>query len=156
MIEIKIEIYAPQTKVKRIDVYNEKKRIIESCDDAFIYGIVNKKDYLNILNKIDQNAYLIGIYNSDQPIGYAAIYANDYESKVAYISMIGVVKRMQGMHIGSKLMIECIEIAKKEHMHIIRLEVLKNNIQAIKFYRRYGFEEEMESSTESLYMKKNI
>ena len=61
------------------------------------------------------------------------MYANNLETRVAYISMIGVLGCMQGRHIGSQLMRKCIQVAQNNGMQFIRLEVLNANKKALIF-----------------------
>ena len=135
---------------------DEKRKIVEKVDCAFTRGLVRREDYENIFDKIDRHAIFIGAYDNDEPVGYAAIYANDKENKTAFITMIGVLDKMQGKHIGSGLMNMCIEEAKARKMEYIRLEVLNDNIKAINFYYHCGFEYEKQCSEESNHLIKNI
>lgn len=151
-----LKIINPQLNWIDSEVSNEKKKVIEKCDGVFIDGILKKKNYRDIFDKIDRNAYLIVSYDINNPIGYAALYANDYENRIAYISMIGVISKMQGRHIGSQLLDKCIELAKREGMYFIKLEVYKKNEKAIEFYKRKGFKAQTKSSEEKIYMVKDI
>lgn len=134
----------------------EKKEIIEVCDAAFHKGIVSRDNYDMIFNKLDQYAIIIGAYDENEIIGYAAMYANDLKTKTAYISMIGVIPKMQGKHIGSNLMKRCVRIAKEAGMKFIRLEVENTNQTAIKFYKHNGFSFEKKCSQNTSYYLKCI
>ena len=142
-------------EIKEIQTKDEKRSIIEKCDCVFDNGLVKRPDYLEKLEKIHTFATFFAAY-AEELVGYAAIYTNDTKSQVAYITMIGIVKDKQGMHIGSRLMEKCIETAKSNNMHAIRLEVLNNNIRAISFYKHFGFSYETECSENSSYMLKKL
>ncbi|MCM1261869.1 MAG: GNAT family N-acetyltransferase [Butyrivibrio sp.] len=134
----------------------EKRKIIEVCNTAFSVGMLRLSNIEDVFNKIDKNAVFIAAYDKNMPVGYVAIYANDYVSKIAYISMIAVLENMQRKHIGSELMNRCIVEATKNNMEYIRLEVHKSNQKAISFYEHYGFEFETECSDKSNYLIKKI
>lgn len=133
-----------------------KKHIIEECDRAFIKGITLRNNYNEILNKIDKYAIFISATVSNQFVGYAAMYANDMESETAYITMIGVIPDMQGLKIGKKLLDKCIEVAKVHGMKRIRLEVLKDNIKALMFYKNNQFVFEKKCTNRSNYLIREI
>lgn len=92
----------------------------------------------------------------DNIIGYASMYANNYENKTAYISMFGIKKKFQGKKLGIVLMDKCVEIARKKGMRVISLEVFKTNRNAISFYKAYGFKETGAETELSIYMSLKI
>lgn len=143
-------------RIEIIEDDNEKRKFIEAIDGAFPRGLVSRANYGEILSKICKYAVFIGADNEGQPAGYAALYANSLETKIAYISMIGVLDCMQGRHIGSQLMKKCIRVARNNGMQFIRLEVLNTNKKAIDFYYRSGFQFEGKCSADSVYLIKDI
>lgn len=138
--------------IKTIISKDEKELAIKKCDGAFLYGIYSRDDFDDILEKIDKNAEFIAYFENDEIIGYAAMYNNDFESGVAYITMIGVCQEYQRRHIGRSLMDQCKKNAKKNGMKTIRLEVLDANEKAIRFYENEGFMFEKRCSINSRYM----
>lgn len=134
----------------------EKRKLIENLDYVFPRGLVRRDNYEEIFDKIDKNAIFIGAYDSSTPIGYAAIYANDVEKKIAYITMIGVATKMQGKRVGRALIKRCFEESKNCGMVAIRLEVLNTNTKAINFYRHHGFEFEKNSTNNSIFFIKKL
>lgn len=134
----------------------EKRKVIEKLDHVFPRGLVRRDNYEEIFGKIDNYAIFIGAYENDEPVGYAAIYANDMESKIAFITMIGVLENMQGKHVGSTLMKRCVEESQKCGMNAIRLEVLNTNTKAIDFYHHSGFEFEKKCSDDSNHLIKRF
>lgn len=135
---------------------SEKRRFVEKLDYAFMEGIVGRSNYEEIFDKIDRYAIFLGVYEAEDMVGYAALYANDAENKIAYISMIGVLDNMQGKHIGSELINKCIIEATKRGMNSIRLECMNDNKNAISFYEHMGFCYERDCSENSKYYVKRI
>lgn len=133
-----------------------KKEIIEKCDTAFIHPLTKRKNYISIFEKIDKYAIFLAAYEENDAIGYAALYANNFETRIAYITMIGVIEKMQRKQVGSCLMQECIDAAANVGMTQLRLEVADINAKAISFYEYFGFVFEDRCSGESCHYIRTI
>lgn len=83
--------------------------------------------------------YFIFAYQGNVSIGYCVLYANNSETRNAYISLIAVRPEYQNLHIGKQLIETCLQIAESYGMQTCSLEVRKNNTSAIRFYQRNGF-----------------
>ncbi len=135
----------------------EKRRIMYACDDVFTLSVVGRDDFEILFNKIDKNAVFIGAYTDDGEIaGYCAFYANDLVKKVSYITLFCVHKKMQRMHVGSRLIGECIQYSKDCGMTSVKLEVLKRDTGAIEFYKYNKFVIAGDASDGSYYMVRAI
>lgn len=140
----------------RVMERDEKLKYIQQCDSAYTISVVQRKDFLELFEKIHHNAIFIGMKYAFEYVGYAAIYVNDFENYSAYITLICVSKNFQRLHLGSNLMNECICVAKKSGMKRIRLEVLKKDTHAIEFYKSVGFSLEEKEKENSIYMSREI
>lgn len=89
-------------------------------------------------------------------VGYVALYANDLQSKTAYITLIAVREDSQKSGVGSSLIAWCENTASKRGMKLLRLEVDKTNAKARTFYEKHGFCYEEEQKKDSLYMRKSL
>lgn len=125
--------------------------IIKECDKAFRNPIAKRKIYSDLLPKLSQKGICMMAY-CKEVMGYCAFYANDYVGKKAYISLLAVKQKYQGMHIGSHLLNKCMEMARSYGMTACMLEVDKNNSFAIEFYGRKGFAL-IEERVDSLLMR---
>ena len=85
-------------------------------------------------------------------VGFMACYFNFPEKVYGYITTISVVESMQGLGLGEELVKKAIECGKERGFRSIRLEVNLQNIRAISFYRRLGFEKYDESDS-SLFLR---
>lgn len=56
------------------------------------------------------------------------------------VQRIYVLKEQKGNHIGKRLIQKAIDIGRDNHLNYIWLGVWENNINAIKFYEKLGFE----------------
>lgn len=102
---------------------------------------------LNISNiseyaeKLNQNAEIYFLVNNDnKDIGMCAIYTNDYENKIIYISSISIKKEYLSKGLGQVLLDHIFTLKDKYNMDYIKLEVKKNNTKAINFYKKNGFQ----------------
>ena len=90
----------------------------------------------NVLEKELQNSlssYIVALYN-DEVVGYAGIWKPIDE---AHITNIVVKKDKRGKHIGAQLLKELINMAQKQNLQCITLEVNVKNETAIKLYKKY-------------------
>lgn len=63
------------------------------------------------------------------------------DADFAYISNVCVHPEYRGMHIGSMMIREIVEIYRKKLFEQLVLDVLADNMGAIKLYQNYGFEQ---------------
>lgn len=130
------------------------RQIIELCDSSFMVGITHRDSYLDILKKMQQYAEFIVPRDADgTPLGYVSMYANNMETRIAYISMFCIRKEFQKQHLGVALMQKAEEVAREKGMKSIQLEVLKENTKGQSFYLKYGFHSMDKGNDKSLLME---
>jgi ribosomal protein S18 acetylase RimI-like enzyme len=119
-------------------------------DENILSHIANSFNIPKITEEIadiNLNHYLIVENESNQAVGYARmrydqeLKPNNLQSKKALeIARIYVLKEFQGQKTG-QLLLEYIEkFAKQEDFDTIWFCVWKDNFNAIRFYKRHGFE----------------
>lgn len=129
-------------KVSIVKNISELSRIKKYLDEVSLQF----PDKLNISNiseyaeKINQNAEIYFLVNNDIDIGMCAIYSNDYENKIIYISSISIKKDYLSKGLGQVLLDYIFTLKNNYNMKYIKLEVKKNNIKAINFYKKNGFQ----------------
>lgn len=141
-------------EVRQITEKDEKLKYLQACDSAYTISVLERNDFDELFEKIDRKAFFLGGRYLSEYAGYAAVYINDFKNFSAYITLICVSDKYQRKHLGSILLMECINIAKKSGMKNIRLEVLKEDDGAIHFYKKNAFEYEKEASSKSIYMQR--
>lgn len=127
---------------------------IKQCDNVFEESIVSRIDFTSLFHKICEYSIFLVAYVDEEIAGYLAFYANDLINKVAFITLLAVKSKYQNKHIGKKLIEMCELYAKNNGMLQIKLEVLNQNNNAIRFYKRNGYIFEGICSDNSQYMKK--
>ena len=124
------------------------KRItnIEECKKVLLHfskclESLQKKDAIEFFaEKFSKYANVIVAENTEKVrMGFIAYYANNLESKTAYITMIATLPEYRGKHIGQSLMDYCKKDITAKDFSFIKLEVGKENHIAQKFYQKNGF-----------------
>lgn len=88
--------------------------------------------------------FLIASFDGE-PVGYAKLKRSDppeelQEKKCVQLERIYALQAFVGKKIGKTLMQQCIRIANNEHFEYLWLGVWQQNVQAISFYKKWGFE----------------
>ena len=82
---------------------------------------------------------MLTVYSGDCIVSFAPLYANNLESRTAYLSLIAVFSAYSGNGIGSSLLRRVAAEAAKAGMKRLCLEARADNDGAIKSYRQMGF-----------------
>ena len=109
----------------------------------------------NYFRKVSTYADFVVVKCNDTVSGYCAYYANDFQTRLAYITLFAIKKEMRGRGLGNLLMRYVLKCAKEKGMRRIRLEAHKDNISAIKFYFKNGFKP-IDESISAFYMEKDL
>jgi GNAT superfamily N-acetyltransferase len=109
---------------------------LELCDQNFLNDLKMRVDLNSYAEKLFMKAIRIEAWEDDCLIGLLAMYHNS-EDNSYFISNMSITISHRGRGIASKLMI--LALAKANYA-LLKLEVHKNNIAAIRFYQKFGFE----------------
>ena len=110
------------------------------CDADFVPPLSGRVDIYDYSQKIASKATRLEAWSGGTLVGLVAVYCNDQESRIAYITSVSVLQAWTGKGIAACLMSQCIEHAKASGMRQISLEVAGDNAPAIKLYKKSGFE----------------
>ena len=138
-----------------IKSYKNILQTIKRFDSEFIPSITRRiPDLQNYVRKLADNAVVYTAIDNHEIIGFIAFYANN--GNFSFIALIAVLKSYRKRGIGQILIEKCLEISKNRHISKVQLEVLKDNVQAIKFYEKLGFYFINPSNDKSYLMERNI
>ncbi|MFK7851749.1 MAG: GNAT family N-acetyltransferase [Akkermansiaceae bacterium] len=84
----------------------------------------------------DRATYIIEDTN---PLGLAAIYRDDSTSSEGELIQMWVAPELRGKDAAKALLDELFLWAATNNLSIVRAEVYRNNIKALRFYENYGF-----------------
>lgn len=125
-------------------------------DSSFEPRLSSYVDIDAYASKLVNNAYVAILKKGDDFIGLFAIYINDTENKVAYISSMAVMDKYKGVGYSQYLMDKAVNSVREVGMNMVRLEVKASYARAVKFYEKCGFiksdEKTRDKSTFYMYM----
>ena len=130
--------------------------LLVSFENIFPHLTEKISSFDDYAQKLSEYAYVVEAREENESAGILVFYANDQKTKTAYISLIGVKKEKSRKGIGKALLNYCEEFSLKQGMSRLRLEVDKDNVNAIRFYEKNGFSCEGEASQDSFYMIKDF
>lgn len=96
-------------------------------------------DYGAYLDKVAKNAVSLLAIENESVLGGVSFYANDDESRSAFVTQVMVLPEAQGQGIGTLLLEACEEESRRRGMESIKLEVRFDNKGARRLYERMGY-----------------
>lgn len=138
-------------KVDNINL-EELTRIHLLCDKDFIPALSSRVDIKDYCVKLRNRANLITLNQGTEIIGLVAVYTNDQQKRIAYISSVCILKQYREKGFSKVLLKETIKYSSSIGMQRIHLEVGINNIPAIRLYESLGFNP-IEKKTETQIME---
>lgn len=113
--------------------------LMAELDTSYIPPISSIRDIGTYCDKLIRYAEVFVIKHKRDEFGFIAVYANDQEKHCAFISSIGIKQEFGRRGMGGLLINQAVDVARKQGMRRIRLEVNRHNDAALKLYHRYGF-----------------
>ena len=139
----------------RIKDHNRIKRTLLEFNDG-LPPLQGEEEYVDsVSEKIAANGIVYRLQTNTKHIGFFSLYANDHTTRTAFISFIAVGPQYRNEGYGSKLLNKAILTAKENDMKTLKLEVLKYNTKAQRFYKKHGFTFASESEN-SFYLERAI
>jgi len=102
-------------------------------------GIYELDDLNAYVDKIMEKACIISVMEQNVLLGFLAYYANDYESKNAFLSMVVISPTVRKMGYGRRLVDFFIADLVLKGFKRCLTEVKEDNIKAINVCKKVGF-----------------
>ena len=109
------------------------------CDADFVPPLSGRVDIGGYAGKIAREAERFEAWSGRILIALVAIYCNDHQKGVAYITSVSVLREWMAHGIGARLISSCIAAAAAAGMREVRLEVGEGNTAARRLYEKSGF-----------------
>ncbi|MEI6696951.1 MAG: GNAT family N-acetyltransferase [Bacteroidota bacterium] len=109
------------------------------CNDSFIPPLSETINIEEYSNKLFEKSILFEAWDNNILVGCIAAYFNDTFTHNGFITNVSVINEYAGNGIATALLKMCIEYAKNNNIHMILLEVNRNNSSAIFLYEKFGF-----------------
>lgn len=120
--------------------------------DKGMYQVDNLQSYVD---KIMQHACIISIMEDNSLQGFLAYYANNYESKEAFLSMAIIASGSRKLGYGRRLVDFCLIDLVYKGFKKCKTEVNENNTAAINVCKKCGFYEYKRTGC-SIFFEKDI
>jgi ribosomal protein S18 acetylase RimI-like enzyme len=117
-------------------LYNFYEENVETFIPSLTTQVASLPKYVH---KLKRYATLFEAYEGSQLVGLAAIYLNNLETKIGFITSVIVTPEYQNNGIANMLIKNVVDFSKGEGFVKIGLEVFKENVKAINLYRKYKF-----------------
>ena len=115
------------------------RRAVAEIDPLFPVGIHGSPDPEEKMNKLLRFADVVVAMDGDNVAGFAAIYANNMETRLGYMPYMGVAEAYQGHHLAVRFMEACEALARERGMTRVRMEVSDSNQKIVRFHSRRGY-----------------
>lgn len=102
-------------------------------------GFVEGVEFEGYLAKLGERAEILSDTADGRCRGFVAFYANDFDSKRAYITSVLVDPRDRGTHLGRALVACVLELVRGRGFASCRLEVARHSAAAHALYLALGF-----------------
>ena len=129
-------------KIKLIDYkdfpFTKLKDFLCVMDSEYPVSLSSKVSFDDFLNRIKEKGNVFCAIDNDRIVGSLFYYANNFDEKIAFITLFGVIKEYRHKHIASmlfdKMVYKC-----REKFEKIQLYTHSTNDAAISFYKKKGF-----------------
>lgn len=112
---------------------------LEECDHQFVPPLSNKINLELYSNKIKAHAETFEAWSDNRLVGFIAVYCNNVQDKIAYITNVSVVSDFSRMKIADTLLGMVEARIKELKINTIELEVDVNNLKALNLYDKHKF-----------------
>lgn len=89
-------------------------------------------------NEVMEENYSFGAFLNNVLLGFIICEEMDWNNSL-YIENILVAESQRGKGIGTQLLQQVLQLAKKKKIRIVELETQNTNVPAIEFYQKQGF-----------------
>jgi ribosomal protein S18 acetylase RimI-like enzyme len=114
---------------------------LEECNSDFSPNLSLKVHIGDYSRKLRALAKTFEAWSGTALVGLVAVYMNDPDTRIAFITSVSVSREFVGQGVASKLLRHCLNKARQEGMKALRLEVSVESREAIRLYGKFGFSE---------------
>jgi ribosomal protein S18 acetylase RimI-like enzyme len=146
-MEASLEYKIKTASAKDIDAH------LNDCKNNFVPALDKTIDIFEYSKKIAKHSITFEAWFSGRLVGLVAAYLNDTKNKKGFITNVSTSSDFSGIGIGSHLIENCIEYAKRHDFNEISLEVNAGNKSAVKLYEKFDFTKS-DAPDENIFMKR--
>ena len=112
-----------------------------AVDDSFPVPLSEKHNLVEFAEKLCDKATICTAIEDSNIVALLAGYTDNVENKLGYISIVATLPQAQGKGYGTSLVREFLDIARKKGLRAVHLYAVRENIPAMRMYKKLGFED---------------
>ena len=120
--------------------FNKLKLFLRAMDYEYPIPLSKKVDFDVFLKRIYDYGNVICMYDGDKVAGALFFYANNVDEKIAFITLLGVLREYRRQGVAKKLLDIMIQFCQND-FDMIQLYTHHTNKDAISFYKKNHFYE---------------
>lgn len=111
---------------------------LKTCDSSFVPYLSSYVDIESYAEKLFEKAEKIEYFEENELLALLAFYVN-FSTNFCFITNVSVDDKLKGKKIGDSLIFQLNKYCLENNIKQIQLEVRKENIKAINFYKKHNF-----------------
>lgn len=111
---------------------------LKACDSLFVPKLSSYVTIETYAEKLFDKAERIEFFEENELLALLAFYVN-LNANSCFITNVSVDEKLKGKKIGDALLFQLDKYCLKNNIKQIQLEVRKENIKAINFYKKHNF-----------------
>ena len=140
--------------IKKCNDIEKLKKFLWKIDDRLPTPLSCRVEIDAYATKIISFGMVLCIEQENEIISAILFYANDFNQRKGYLSLLGTLENHEGKGYGRKLMTKVEHVAKEKGMKALYLHTEKNNEKALTLYKRIGYK--IIDIDTKVYMKKEL
>lgn len=112
---------------------------LRACDGTFVPPLSSRVAIDEYAQKLAARSERFEAWSEGVLVGLLAMYCNDLDRRIAYVTSVSVVPVLRGHGIASRLIAHCVQNAAALGHTAIELEVSTQNEAATRLYQKHGF-----------------
>ncbi len=114
-------------------------QLLHQLDESFPIPLSHKTDLSSYSAKLLNLGIAYGAWEEEQLVGLCGFYANDMQTKKAYVAVLGVAPEQQRKGIARGLLTGALEQCRRAGMELCCLHTHRTNTGAIALYKSMDF-----------------
>ncbi len=110
-----------------------------AVDKTFPIPLSEKEDLSVLTQKFLEKGFVYMAADDETPVGMIGFYANNTDTRSAYISVLGILPTHQRRGIAKRMLSDSLALCKEKGMRSCFLYTHKTNVGAIALYNSFGF-----------------
>jgi ribosomal protein S18 acetylase RimI-like enzyme len=115
------------------------------CDADFVPPLSARVSIEDYARKLADRAERLEAWAGGALVGLAALYCDDAQKRLAYLTSISVLKQWSRRGVAQELLHRCVDKARSAGMRELSLEAGRENVPALRLYAKLGFRRGAES-----------